>query len=279
VGGTVIENTGGGAIPKDVYMVLDYAEYDLTGILESKEIRFGQDHVKSWSHQLLRGIHYMHTNKVVHRDLKCSNLLVNKRGELKIADWGLARSWNEEMKQLTTRVITLWYRPPELLLGAQTYSTKIDMWSAGCIIIEMFRRKGFLTGNTEPVQLDLIFRTCGHPTVEDWPDIDQTCKLWKKFKPEADKPRFPNRLEVALTTNLPNPSWMTPEAVAMITGLLQMNPSKRFSALDALTTTDYFFPEASVKAPSELSMDFALNSVHEFECRRNATAKANNGRQ
>jgi serine/threonine protein kinase len=269
----VLESTGDGSFPKDVYMVLDYAEYDLTGILESKEIRFGQDHVKSWSHQLLQGIHYMHKNKVIHRDLKCSNLLVNKRGELKIADWGLARSWGETMKLLTTRVITLWYRPPELLLGASQYSPKIDMWSAGCIIIEMFRRKGFLTGSTEPVQLDLIFLTCGHPTVEDWPDIDQTCKLWKMFKPGDDKPRLPSRLEAALTTNLPNPSWMTPAAVDMITGLLQMNPSNRSSAEEALLK-DYFFQAPLVKKPTELSMDFSLHSVHEFECRR----KANGGR-
>lgn len=249
-------------------MVLDYAEYDLTGILGSKEIRFGQDHAKSWSNQLLQGIHYMHKNKVIHRDLKCSNLLVNQRGELKIADWGLARSWNEDMKQLTTKVITLWYRPPELLLGARKYSPKIDMWSAGCIIIEIFRRKGFLEGNTETVQLDLIFRTCGHPTAEDWPDIETTCHLWKKYKPAAGRPLFPNRLEAALTTDLPNPSWMTPEAVAMITGLLQMNPSKRFSAEEALLS-DYFF-QTPVKKAFELSMDFPIKSVHEFECRRNA---------
>ena len=81
-----------GAIPKNVFMVFEYLEYDLTGVLETPEIRISQDHVKSWSQQLLGGVHYMHTNKVIHRDLKASNLLINRKGELKIPDWGLARS-------------------------------------------------------------------------------------------------------------------------------------------------------------------------------------------
>ena len=115
-----------GDIPKNVFMVFEYLEYDLTGIIESPEIKISQDHIKAWSNQLLKGVHYMHINKIVHRDLKASNLLINKRGELKIADWGLARSWNKEMKRLTNRVITLWYRPPELLLGCIDYTTKID---------------------------------------------------------------------------------------------------------------------------------------------------------
>eukprot|EP00957_Ditylum_brightwellii_P102582 7818458-Ditylum_brightwellii.AAC.1 len=152
-------------------MVFEYLEFDLTGILESPDIRLTQDHVKSWSQQLLNGVHYMHTNKVIHRDLKASNILVNKRGELKIADWGLARSWNSEMKRLTNRVITLWYRPTELLLGCVEYTPKIDMWSVGCIIAELFRRSGFLKGANEASQLNLIFQIAGHPTEEDWPEI------------------------------------------------------------------------------------------------------------
>jgi len=164
-------------IPKSVFMVFEYLEYDLTGILETREIRMSQDHIKSWSHQLLKGVHYMHTNKVIHRDLKASNLLISKSGRLKIADWGLARSWNDQMKRLTNRVITLWYRPPELLLGCTAYSPKIDMWSVGCIIAEMFRRSGFLRGQTEAEQLKLIFEKCGHPTPGDWPGKNLLCMI------------------------------------------------------------------------------------------------------
>lgn len=256
-----------GSIPNNVFMVFEYLEYDLTGVLETPEIRFTQDHVKSWSHQLLLGTHYMHTNKVIHRDLKASNLLINKKGELKIADWGLARSWNSDMKRLTNKVITLWYRPPELLLGALEYTDKVDMWSVGCIIAEMFRRSGFLKGSNEATQLDLIFRTFGHPTEEDWPDMKDKCKLWSKFGPGPGEELLPSRLREALTSQLPNPRWMTDHAIYLIQKLLEMNPDKRWSAEKALDA-DYFFENPILKTPDKLSMQFAVQSVHEWDCRR-----------
>jgi len=255
-----------GALPKNVYMVLEYLEYDLTGVLETPEIRLTQDHVKSWSHQLLNGCHYMHTNKVIHRDLKASNLLINRRGELKIADWGLARSWNSEMKRLTNKVITLWYRPPELLLGAMNYTTKIDMWSVGCIIAEMFRRSGFLKGSNEAAQLKLIFQTCGHPDKESWPTIARECKLWKNFEP-APNERKASRLAEALRHNLPHPKWMTDDAVKLISNLMDLNPYKRWDALKALDA-DYFYENPIVKQAKDLSMKFAVATVHEMDCRK-----------
>ncbi|GKY98870.1 hypothetical protein MPSEU_000843000 [Mayamaea pseudoterrestris] len=263
----VTSKEGQNEIPKNVFMVFEYLEYDLTGILETPEIRFSQDHIKSWSQQLLAGVHYMHTNKVIHRDLKASNLLVNKDGELKIADLGLARTWNSEMKRLTHKVVTLWYRPPELLLGCMEYTPKIDMWSVGCIIAEMFRRSGFLKGSNEATQLDLIFRTVGHPTKENWPNVDKTCRLWKQFKPSAGTSLFPNRLTEALKTNLPNPKWMTDHAVALITHLLTMDPDARWSAEQALDA-EYFFEMPVVKPPDQLSMNFSVKTVHEWECRK-----------
>lgn len=256
-----------GEIPKNVFMVFEYLEYDLTGVLETPEIRFTQDHVKSWSHQLLLGTHYMHKNKIIHRDLKASNLLINKRGELKIADWGLARSWNSDMKRLTNKVITLWYRPPELLLGCFDYTTKIDMWSVGCIIAEMFRRTGFLKGANEATQLDLIFRTCGHPTTKDWPDIHKRCRLWKNFEPAPTEDRFPDRLSEALKAQLPNPRWMTDNAIDLIRKLMMLNPESRWSAQQALDA-DYFFENPMVKSVDKLSMNFSISSCHEWECRR-----------
>lgn len=248
-------------------MVFEYLEFDLTGILETPEIRFTQDHIKSWSKQLLSGVHYMHINKIIHRDLKASNILVSRRGELKIADWGLARSWNDSMKRLTNRVITLWYRPPELLLGCVDYTPKIDMWSVGCIIAEMFRRGGFLKGNDEATQLDLIFKTCGHPTLSDWPNIHKMCPLWKNFEPRSGEALFPSRLSQTLQRNLPYPSWMTQNASDLIEKLLTMNPQDRISAGDALTA-EYFFENPVVKKASQLSMKFSVDSVHEWEARQ-----------
>jgi serine/threonine protein kinase len=168
---------------------------------------------------------------------------------------------------LTNKVITLWYRPPELLLGCLQYTTKIDMWSVGCIVAEMFRRSGFLKGANEATQLDLIFRTVGHPTTEDWPDIHETCRLWKKFEPAPDQPRMPNRLQEALKANLPNPKWMTDNAMNLIAKLMELNPEKRWSAEKALDA-DYFFDHPIVKTADKLVMNFAVSTVHEWECRR-----------
>ena len=265
----IVTSKDQGDIPKNVFMVFEYLEYDLTGIIESPEIKISQDHIKSWSNQLLKGVHYMHINKIIHRDLKASNLLINKRGELKIADWGLARSWNKEMKRLTNRVITLWYRPPELLLGCIDYTTKIDMWSVGCIIAEMFRRGGLLKGSTEQNQLDLIFKTMGHPTREDWPNIDKMCPLWKNYEPKSGEQVFPRRLREELKTRLPASAmnWMTPHAVDMIDNLLAHNPDKRWSAAQALTA-EYFFDDPMVKPASHLNMKFGVDSAHEWEARK-----------
>jgi len=203
---------------------------------------------------------------VIHRDLKASNLLINKKGELKIADWGLARSWNSEMKRLTNRVITLWYRPPELLLGYMDYTPKIDMWSVGCIIAEMFRRTAFLKGDTEAKQLDLIFRTCGTPTAENWPELPKKGRLWKNFEPGPGDVRFTRRIQEALKTNLPNPKWMTDNAVDIIDKLVTLDPEKRWSAEQALDA-DYFFENPIVKPANKLSMKFSVGSMHEWECR------------
>jgi len=252
---------------KNVFMVFEYLEYDLFGILETPEIRLTQDHIKSWSKQLLSGVHYMHKNKVIHRDLKASNILINKKGELKIADWGLARSWNSDMKRLTNRVITLWYRPPELLLGCSDYNTKIDMWSVGCILAEMFRRSGFLRGRDEASQLDMIFKTCGHPTNENWPNVGKKCKLWKRFKPTNGEPIRPRRLREALKAQLPNPRWMTESALNLIDNLMILNPERRWSAQEALLA-EYFFDEPVAKDATELSMRFSVDSMHEWEHRR-----------
>mmetsp|Transcript_36016 Transcript_36016/g.41742 ORF Transcript_36016/g.41742 Transcript_36016/m.41742 type:complete len:453 (+) Transcript_36016:485-1843(+) len=253
-------------IPKSVFMVFEYLEYDLTGILETREIRMSQDHIKSWSHQLLKGVHYMHTNKVIHRDLKASNLLISKSGRLKIADWGLARSWNDQMKRLTNRVITLWYRPPELLLGCTAYSPKIDMWSVGCIIAEMFRRSGFLRGQTEAEQLKLIFEKCGHPTPGDWPAIHDMCPEWKKHEPLIVE-RNPRRIRDSLRENVTNSLWMTDHALDLMDNLMILNPGKRSSALDALKA-DYFYENPIVKKPEDLNMKFGVDSVHEWEARK-----------
>lgn len=253
-------------VPRNVYLVFEYHEFDLTGILQSKEIRLTQDHIKSWAYQLLEGTHYMHLNKIIHRDLKASNILIGRNGELKIADWGLARSWSESMKRLTNGVVTRWYRPIELLLGCTKYTPKVDMWSVGCIIAEMFRRDCLLKGgDSEASQLQLIFETCGHPNTNEWPDIHKVCPLWKNFEPRPDEALLPCSLAKVLRKNLPNPSWMTNHAIDLIKQLLAHNPDKRYSAQDGLRHDYFHFEKPELKEPKDLFMRF--KPVHELDIR------------
>ena len=113
-------------------MVFEYMDHDLTGVLSQSQFTFSDAHLKSLCHQMLAGLAYLHHKGVIHRDIKGSNILINRRGELKLADFGLARFYQKRRRtDYTNRVITLWYRPPELLFGATVYGPEVDMWSAG----------------------------------------------------------------------------------------------------------------------------------------------------
>lgn len=133
-----------------IYMVFDYMDHDLAGLSDRPGLRFSIPQVKCYMKQLLTGLHYCHVNQVLHRDIKGANLLINNEGILKLADFGLARSFSSDHNgNLTNRVITLWYRPPELLLGATKYGPAVDMWSVGCIFAELLYGKPILNGNNE----------------------------------------------------------------------------------------------------------------------------------
>nr|XP_029118452.1 cyclin-dependent kinase G-2 isoform X2 [Elaeis guineensis] len=152
-----------------IFMVMEYMEHDLKGLMETMKQPFSQSEVKCLMLQLLEGVKYLHDNWVLHRDLKTSNLLLNNRGELKICDFGLSRQYGSPLKPYTHLVVTLWYRAPELLLGAKEYSTAIDMWSLGCIMAELLAKEPLFNGKTEFDQLDKIFRTLGTPNEKIWP--------------------------------------------------------------------------------------------------------------
>ncbi|KAF7352761.1 CTD kinase subunit alpha [Mycena venus] len=155
-----------------VYMVFEYLEHDLTGVLSQTQFSFNDAHLKSLSHQMLAGLAYLHHKGVIHRDIKGSNILINNRGELKLADFGLARFYQKRRRSdYTNRVITLWYRPPELLFGATIYGPEVDMWSAGCIMLELFTKKPVFQGNDEIHQLDTIYKVIGTPAADRWADV------------------------------------------------------------------------------------------------------------
>ncbi|XP_051122431.1 cyclin-dependent kinase G-2 isoform X2 [Andrographis paniculata] len=156
-----------------IFMVMEYMEHDLKGLMETMKQPFSQSEVKCLMLQLLGGIKYLHDNWVLHRDLKTSNLLLNNCGELKICDFGLARQYGSPLKPYTHMVVTLWYRAPELLLGAKQYSTAIDMWSLGCIMAELLSKEPLFNGKTEVDQLDKIFKILGTPSETIWPGLSK----------------------------------------------------------------------------------------------------------
>eukprot|EP00559_Dactyliosolen_fragilissimus_P005564 CAMPEP_0184872170 /NCGR_PEP_ID=MMETSP0580-20130426/41125_1 /TAXON_ID=1118495 /ORGANISM="Dactyliosolen fragilissimus" /LENGTH=167 /DNA_ID=CAMNT_0027374921 /DNA_START=1893 /DNA_END=2396 /DNA_ORIENTATION=+ len=142
------------------------------------------------------------------------------------------------------------------------------MWSVGCIITEMFRRNGFLKGTNEASQIELIFRTFGHPRKEDWPRIHNMCPLWKNFEPANLEESYPSRLNEALRQRLPNALEIPSSAMVLIEKLLTYNPDLRWSAMDAIMNADYFFEKPAVKQASDLPMNLGVDSVHEWEARK-----------
>ncbi|KAM4597818.1 cyclin-dependent kinase 6 [Polymixia lowei] len=152
----------------DLTLVFEYIDQDLsTYLAKVPSSGLGLDKIKDVMVQLLRGLDFLHTNMVVHRDLKPDNILVSSRGEVKIADFGLARIYTYNIA-LTPCVVTLWYRAPEVLLNC-VYMSSVDMWSAGCILAELFLLRPLFRGNTEADQLHKIFEVIGLPSEEDWP--------------------------------------------------------------------------------------------------------------
>ncbi|XP_068660763.1 probable serine/threonine-protein kinase At1g54610 [Aristolochia californica] len=223
-----------------LYLVFEYMEHDLAGLAASPGIKFTEPQVKCYMHQLLSGLEHCHNQGVLHRDIKGSNLLLDNGGILKIADFGLASFFDPNHKQpMTSRVVTLWYRPPELLLGATDYGVGVDLWSAGCILAELLAGKPIMPGRTEVEQLHKIFKLCGSPTEE----------YWKKSKlPHATifKPQQPYKRCIAETfKDFPSSS------LPLIETLLAIDPAERKTASDALTS-EFFTTKPYACDPSTL---------------------------
>lgn len=153
-------------------IVFEYCDQDLKKYFDTCQGAIDLNVVKSFMYQLLRGLAYCHRNNILHRDLKPQNLLINKNGELKLADFGLARAFGIPVRCFSAEVVTLWYRPPDVLMGAKMYTTSIDIWSAGCIFAEMANGgRPLFPGSDVDDQLKRIFRLLGTPTDEIWPGV------------------------------------------------------------------------------------------------------------
>lgn len=163
-----------------LYLVFEFLDQDLKHYIDDCPA-LAPDLIQSYMHQLLEGLVYCHANRVLHRDLKPQNLLIDLEGVIKLADFGLARAFSIPVRTYTHEVVTLWYRAPEILLGSRSYSTPVDIWSLGCIFAEMLTRQALFPGDCEIDQLFRIFRVLGTPNEQVWPGVSQLPDFQETF--------------------------------------------------------------------------------------------------
>jgi len=239
------------------YLVFDFCEHDLAGLLSNVNVKFSLGEIKKVMQQLLNSLYFIHSQKILHRDMKAANVLITRQGVLKLADFGLARAFsinkNGQANRYTNRVVTLWYRPPELLLGERNYGPPVDMWGAGCIMAEMWTRSPIMQGNTEQHQLTLIAQLCGAISPEVWPGVEQLDLYNKMEIPKNQKRRVKERLRPYVKDQ-----W----AVDLLDRLLTLNPAARIDS-DAALNHDFFWTD-----PMPVGLDKMLSqhtqSMFEF---------------
>ncbi|TFY54730.1 hypothetical protein EVG20_g9588, partial [Dentipellis fragilis] len=252
--------------PLSVYMVFPYMDHDLAGLLENERVKLSFSQIKLYMKQLLEGTEYMHRNHILHRDMKAANLLISNNGSLRIADFGLARSYDPhsvgfsesasdpraKSRKYTNCVVTRWYRPPELLLGARHYGGEIDLWGVGCVLGEMFLRRPILPGTSDLDQLEKIWQMCGTPNQHSWPNFDMLpgCEGIKHHH------QYSKRLKSIFEA-------FGTEACDLIDKLLTCNPRQRITASEALDH-DYFWTEPLPADPRTLP---SYEASHEFDKR------------
>nr|XP_012309104.1 cyclin-dependent kinase 3 [Aotus nancymaae] len=230
---------------RKLYLVFEFLSQDLKKYMDSAPGSELPMHlIKSYLFQLLQGVSFCHSHRVIHRDLKPQNLLINELGAIKLADFGLARAFGVPLRTYTHEVVTLWYRAPEILLGSKFYTTAVDIWSIGCIFAEMVTRKALFPGDSEIDQLFRIFRILGTPSEAVWPGVTQL--------PDY-KGNFPKWTGKGLEEIVPN---LEPEGKDLLMQLLQYDPSRRITAKTALA-----HPYFSSLEPSPAAHQYV---VHRF---------------
>jgi cyclin-dependent kinase len=207
-------------------LVFEFLDQDLKKYLDICDGGLDLPILTSFLYQLLTGVAYCHHHRILHRDLKPPNLLINREGQLKLADFGLARAFGIPVRSYTHEVVTLWYRAPDVLMGSRKYSTPVDIWSVGCIFAEMSNGRPLVAGTSESDQLDRIFRLLGTPTLRDYPTM-------------MDLPEYTNAV-VNATPYPPPPALqsLVPAlpalGVDLLSRMLQYDPSRRITAQAAL---------------------------------------------
>ncbi|AMD22567.1 HHL203Wp [Eremothecium sinecaudum] len=213
-------------------LVFEYMDNDLKKFMDSRVDRempraLELSLVKFFQWQLVRGVAFCHDNKILHRDLKPQNLLINNKGQLKLGDFGLARAFGIPVNTFSSEVVTLWYRAPDVLMGSRTYCTSIDIWSCGCILAEMIMGKALFPGTNDEEQLKLIFELMGTPDEQSWPGVSQLPKYNPQITSYPSKP-----LQQLLQSN--TKEVIDDQVVDLARNLLHLNPEMRLGAQQAL---------------------------------------------
>lgn len=173
-----------------LYLVFEFLNHDLKKYIDSQPGGLDKMLIKSYMYQLLKGIEFCHAHRILHRDLKPQNLLIDQKGNIKLADFGLARAFGIPVRTYTHEVVTLWYRAPEILLGARQYACPVDIWSLGTIFAEMVTLRPLFPGDSEIDELYRIFRQFGTPTEATWPGVSQLPDYKPTFPKWAGKTLF-----------------------------------------------------------------------------------------
>ncbi|NXH10858.1 CDK9 kinase, partial [Bucco capensis] len=224
---------------RSIYLVFDFCEHDLAGLLSNPCVKFRLSEIKMVMQMLLKGLYYIHRKEIFHRDLKPANILITQGGVLKLADFGLARAFSPTKNSYTSQMVTLWYRPPELLLGERNYGPPIDLWSAGCVMAELGTRSPIMQGDTEQHQLILISQLCGSITPKVWPDVAKYRLYQKLCLPQDQKRKVKHCMKAYIRCC---------HALDLIDKLLVLDPSQRINSFDALNH-DFFWSDPM---PSDL---------------------------
>lgn len=244
---------------QDIYMLSELVEGDLYSIIKSPQ-KLEEDHIKFIIYQILRALKYQHSANILHRDLKPRNILISSKCEVKICDYGLARllnfNANQKTDNMTDYVATRWYRAPELLLANEGYDAKIDIWSVGCILAEMYLRKPFLMGSDWKNQLYLIVDLMGTPKDEDLEFIENE-------KAKAFFKNFPYREHSKMDETFEN---VNPDknGFDLLKKMLVFNPNKRISVEEALAhpyLEELYCPEDEPTRDPINPVEFEFESV------------------
>ncbi len=228
----------------DVFLVMEFLEHDLKTLQEDMDDPFLPSEVKTLMLQITSAVEFLHDNWILHRDLKTSNILMNNRGEIKLADFGMARYFGDPPPpNLTQLVVTLWYRAPELLLGTDKYDQSIDIWSLGCVFGELLKNEPLFPGKSELDQITQIFKLCGLPTDSSW--------LSFRRLPNAKALRIPPNPDPRTTLSIMRSKFplITNSGAALLEELLAFDPTSRPSASEILTHP-YFKDDPRPKASS-----------------------------